>query len=155
MRNGSQIIADSFKLHDGVIEKGTTISIAKDIKTKTVTHINSRETHGKQTAGTVISRDALKPSKELTSARVVVGGKNAVYKGPKEEATGCPTILGLKPKLLKGENGMKFIKEEVIQRCFTNNETMVRLGNDSSDLDWMVECLTDNLQPDDSDLLFV
>ena len=71
MRNGSQIIADSFKLHDGVIEKGTIISFTKEIKAKTVP-IRSQlvyENEGKQIACPLLLSDALQPNKELTNAR--------------------------------------------------------------------------------------
>ena len=81
---------------------------------------------------------------ENIKVRIIKGVKNVaesvVYEGPKEEATGCQTIPGLKPILLNSaEEVSRFMTESISDRCFVKKESIVMLGNDHEDVEWIVD----------------
>ena len=70
---------------------------------------------------------------------MIEGGKDAVYVGPEQDVTGCPTIPGLKPKVLKEIDGAKFLQEDLPKQGF--EEAVVILGNEESDIEWVLQHL--------------
>ena len=70
---------------------------------------------------------------------MIEGGKDAVYVGPEQDVTGCPTIPGLKPKVLKEIDGAKFLQEDLPKQGF--EEAVVILGNEESDIEWTLQHL--------------
>ena len=79
-----------------------------------------------------------------TEARVITGVKDAIYKGPSEEAVGCPTIAGMKPRVIKDVGAEQFMKEIIPKRCLEKKEVIVILGNDEDDIDWILDCLSED-----------
>ena len=76
------------------------------------------------------------------TARVVSGGKNAIYDGPKQEAEGCRTIPGMKPTVLRGQEAKSFMMDTIPDRCFNKEEAIVLIGNEDDDVQWMLQHLT-------------
>jgi len=78
-------------------------------------------------------------SEKEVEVRVVEGGKNAMFKTPKQEAKGCPNIPGKGVRLFKGMAAEGFMKEELIQ--LYGDQPIVCLGNEDSDVEWIVKHL--------------
>ena len=78
-------------------------------------------------------------NKNIAQVRLIEGGKDAVYVGPEQEVTGCPTIPGLKPRVLKETAGAKFLQGDLLLQC--SKEAVVILGNDESDIEWTLQHL--------------
>lgn len=87
-------------------------------------------------------------------ARVVQGSEDAVFGGPEKDVVGCPTIPGKKPLIIKDkEEARRFIKKAIPERCFQNEEAVVIIGNEYSDIDWVLQTL--EKRPEDERLLTV
>ena len=161
MRNGSKILADSFKLQEGTIEKGTKewraeatdrsqqASASADQSTekssKPSTDLSAPVTSKTTDINKADVASALQS--ETIEARLVEGGKDAVFEGPQQEATGCLTIPGMKPRCLRGEEAARFMADTIRQRCSEKTECIVVLGNEDADIDWILKCLMDTENP--------
>ena len=88
-------------------------------------------------------------------ARLIQGGSDAVFEGPKPEAMGCPTIPGMKPKLLRDQEAETFLRETLPGRCSKKAEAIVVLGNDDGDIKWILTHLTQDQKPEDINWLTV
>ena len=87
---------------------------------------------------TIPKENTEKTDKEV-EVRVVEGGKDAVFKSPKQEATGCPNIPGKGERLFKGKEAEEFMREELIQ--LYGDQPVVCLGNEDTDIEWIVQHL--------------
>ena len=75
-----------------------------------------------------VNSDSSDINDDFIEARLVEGGVNAVFEGPMPEATGCPTIPGMKTRRLIGEEAKKFMKYIVPRRCSKRQEAIVWYG---------------------------
>jgi hypothetical protein len=75
--------------------------------------------------------------KDTIQARVVVGGKDALFKEPTRKEYGCSTIPGKEPIVLKGDEITEFIVETLPVRCRNRGEVIVIIGNSDNDVDWI------------------
>ena len=86
--------------------------------------------------------DSLQSAESLKDiARLVEEGKDAIYRAPTQEATGCPTIPGVKPQVLGGKEAIKFMTETIPRWCSEKRGAFVILGNEKEDITWTMNCL--------------
>ena len=157
MRNGSRILEGSLNLHEeGTIEKGTVVTKPMNRRlSKSKTALKQAIQHAmygdndiksdSDSKGYSDSESESDSDSETIKARIVKEGKDAVYINPKPDSEGCPTIPGEYPRVLKGEEGVAFMTETLLDRC-RNQENIVVLGNDHTDVAWIVKCLTESGQ---------
>ena len=150
MRNSCRILQSSFKVQEGIIERGTlNTSLLHGNQSQEMPlaehNLSSKlEYSDKQEEESLQSTESLRDIDTLV-ARLVEDGKDAIYRAPAQEATGCPTIPGENPQVFKGEKASEFVTETIPNWCSEKRGAFVIIGNEKEDLNWIMTCLEKKL----------
>ena len=133
LRNGNAIVQSSFKLQGAIIEKGTFVN-------SHVTITSDRNVQQEQNKSlSLLLAGASTDDADKLKVRLIKDGRGAVYVGPEQDVAGCPLIPGLKPRVLKEQEGAKFLQEDLPKQNF--KDAVVILANEESDIKWVLQHL--------------
>ena len=77
----------------------------------------------------------------IFKARCVEGAENAIFTAPSKDVTVNTALRGQTPIVVKGSEAELFMRNTLYKRIFEQKESIVLLGNEDADIDWILKTL--------------